>query len=110
MKDMPFDPKTLQLITLAALFALIYAGRFMKGRPKETSDGLAFPLKPLVLWSRAIVLPIYFVLLIWPLWKMHQHIPIWFPIMFLALFALVLFQMPGTIVFTPTALVQRFWL
>ncbi|HMF53876.1 MAG TPA: hypothetical protein VK593_05970 [Edaphobacter sp.] len=107
---MIFDPKTLQLLTLAALFALIYAGRFVKGRPKETSEGLAFPLKPLVLWSRAIVLPIYFGLLVWPLWKTHQHIPFWFPLMFLALFGLVLFQMPGTIVFTPTALVQHFWL
>jgi hypothetical protein len=107
---MPNDPKTLQILTLFALFALIYAGRFIKGSPKETSEGLAFPLKPLVLWSRAIVLPIYFGLLIWPLWKTHQHIPIWFPLFFAALFALVISQMPGTIVFTPTGLVQHFWL
>ena len=107
---MQFDPKTMQILTLVALFALIYAGRFVKGSPKETSEGLAFPLKPLVLASRAIVLPIYFGLLIWPLWTSHQHIPFWFPLLFVALFALVLFQMPGTIVFTPTGLVQHFWL
>jgi hypothetical protein len=100
----------MQLLTLAALFALIYAGRLSKGSPRETSEGLAFPLKPLVLWSRALVLPIYFALLVWPLWKSHQHIPFWLPVMFLALLVLVIFQMPGTIVFTPTSLVQRFWL
>lgn len=105
-----FDPKTLQLLTLAVLFALIYAGRLSKGSPKETAEGLAFPLKPLVLWSRALVLPVYFALLVLPLWKTHQHIPFWLPLMFLALLTLVLFQMPGTIVFTPTGLLQRFWL
>ena len=107
---MVFDPKTLQLLTLAVLFALIYAGRLSKGSPKETAEGLAFPLKPLVLWSRGLVLPAYFALLIWPLWKTHQHIPFWLPLMFLALLALVISQLPGTIVFTPTGLVQRFWL
>jgi len=106
---MPLDPKTLQLITLAALFALIYAGRMVKGSPKETSEGLVFPLKPLVLWSRALVVPFYFALLAWPIWKSHQPIPLWLPFLLLALVGLVLFQMPGTIIFTPTSLVQRFW-
>jgi hypothetical protein len=110
MEGLMFDPKTLQLVTLAALFALIYAGRLSKGSPKETSQGLAFPLKPLVLWSRALVLPVYFALLVWPLWKSHQHIPFWLPLMFLGLLGLVLFQMPGTIAFTPMGLTQRFWL
>ena len=105
-----FDPKNLQLLTLAALFALIYAGRLSKGSPKETAEGLAFPLKPLVLWSRALVLPVYFALILWPLWKSHHHVPLWLPLMFLVLFLLVIWQMPGTIVFTPTGLVQRFWL
>jgi hypothetical protein len=107
---MQLDPKTLQLLTLAALFALIYAGRMVKGSPRETAEGLAFPLKPVVLWSRALVLPIYLALLGWPMWKTHQHIPVWLPFFLLALVALVLYQMPGTIVLTPTALVQRFWL
>lgn len=107
---MSLDPKTLQLLTLAALFALIYAGRLSKGSPKETAEGLAFTLKPLVLWSRGLVLPIYFALLVWPLWKNHLHIPFWLPLMFLALIVLVVYQLPGTIVFTPTGLVQRFWL
>lgn len=104
------DPQTLQLVTLAVLFGLIYAGRFIKGSPKETPEGLSFPLKPLVLWSRALVVPLYFFLLAWPLWQRHQHLPLWLPLLLIALIALVAFQMPGTIVFTPTGLVQRFWL
>lgn len=43
---MSLDPKTLQLLTLAALFALIYAGRLSKGSPKETAEGLAFTQSP----------------------------------------------------------------
>ena len=105
-----FDPKNLQLITLAVLFALIYAGRLSKGSPRPTKDGLAFPFKPLVLWSRALVVPIYFGLILWPLEKSHHGIPLWLPLLFLALLLLVVSQMPGTIVFTPTGLVQRFWL
>jgi len=104
------DIKSLQLITLAALFALLYAGRMVKGSPRETPEGLAFPLKPLVVWSRALVLPLYFALFALPVWKSGQHIPLWFLVLLLALAALVLYQMPGTIVLTPTAVEQRFWL
>jgi hypothetical protein len=107
---MQLDFKTLQLILLAALFAMLYAGRMVKGSPRETPEGLAFPLKPIVIWSRAVILPLYFALFAWPLWKMQQHIPLWLPVLLLALAVLVLYQMPGTIVLTPTALLQRFWL
>lgn len=104
------DFQTLQLATLAALFALLYAGRMVKGSPRETPEGLAFPLKPLVLWGRAVVLPLYFALFAWPMWKATHHLPVWLPLLIVALLALVLSQMPGTIVMTPTGLVQRFWL
>jgi len=104
------DIKNLQLLTLAALFALLYAGRMVKGSPRETPDGLAFPLKPLVLWGRVLVLPLYFALFAWPLLTSHQHVPLWFPLLLIALAAFILFQMPGTITLTPTAVVQRFWL
>ncbi len=107
---MHYDIQSLQLLTLAALFALLYAGRMVKGSPRQTAEGLAFPLKPLVLWSRALVLPLYFALFAWPMLTLHRHVPIWLPLLLVALAAFVLLQMPGTIVFTPTALVQRFWL
>ena len=104
------DIKNLQLLTLAALFALLYAGRMVKGSPRETPEGLAFPLKPLVLWGRVLVLPLYFALFAWPLFTTHQHVPLWFPVLLVLLAAFILFQMPGTIVLTPTAVFQRFWL
>jgi hypothetical protein len=104
------DIRNLQLLTLAALFALLYAGRMVKGSPRETPEGLAFPLKPLVLWGRVLVLPLYFALFAWPLFTTHQHVPLWFPVLLVLLAAFILFQMPGTIILTPTAVSQRFWL
>lgn len=107
---MPVDPQKMQFLTLVALFALLYAGRLVKGSPRETPEGLAFPLKPLVLWGRLIIVPLYLALLVWPLLATHRPIPFWFPLLLLALLGLILYQMPGTILFTPTELVQRFWL
>jgi len=107
---MHVDSNTLQMFSLATLFALLYAGRMVKGSPRETPEGLAFPLKPLVLWGRALVIPIYGVLFLWPMWKASQHPPKFLPFLIIALAALILSQMPGTIVLTPTGLVQRFWL
>ncbi|MBS1823552.1 MAG: hypothetical protein JST61_16530 [Acidobacteria bacterium] len=107
---MQVDFKTLQIVTLAALFAVLYAGRMVKGSPRETPEGLAFPLKPLVLWGRVVVLPLYFALFGWPMWKAQHHVPAWLPVFVVGLLAVVLSQMPGTIVLTPTGLVQKFWL
>lgn len=107
---MQLDPKSLQLLAIAVLFALLYAGRMVKGSSSQTSEGVAFPLKPIVLWGRGIVLPLYFVLFAWPLWQREHHIPAWLPLLILALVAFVLAQMPGTIILTPTGLIQRFWL
>lgn len=107
---MQLDPKSLQLLAIAALFALLYAGRMVKGSPRQTPEGLAFPLKPVVLWGRALVLPLYFVLFAWPLWQREHHIPVWLPVLIIALAVFVLAQMPGTIVLTPTGLTQHFWL
>ena len=107
---MPVDLRTIQLFTLAILFAMLYGGRMVKGKPRESAEGLAFPLKPIVVWSRAIVLPLYFALFAWPAWKAHHSIPLWFLLLIVALVALILYQMPSTIVLTPTAVIQRFWL
>lgn len=107
---MQIDTRSLPFLTLAAFFALLYAGRMVKGKPSQTTEGLVFPLKPLVLWGRAIVLPVWFALIAWPMWKQQHSVPVWLPVLLLALLALILSQMPGTIVLTATGLVQRFWL
>jgi hypothetical protein len=35
---------------------------------------------------------------------------VWLPVLLIALFAFILFRLTSTIVLTPTAIVQRFWL
>ncbi len=107
---MRLDLKTLQMLMLFVLFGLLYAGRMVKGTARETPEGLSFGMKPLVLWGRILVLPAYFALFAYPLWVAHHGIPVWFSVLLIALFAFILLQLPGTIVLTPTAIVQRFWL
>lgn len=107
---MPLDLKTLQISTIVVLFVLLYAGRMVKGAPRETADGLSFPLKPIVLFGRAVILPLYLAFFILPVWRETHRIPLWLPAIVIAVTLLVASQMPGTIVFTPGQLVQRFWL
>ena len=107
---MKLDLKTLQMFMLFALFGLIYAGRMMKGAARETPEGLSFGMKPLVMWGLIIVLPVYFALFAYPLWMSAHSIPVWLPVLLIALFAFILFRLTSTIVLTPTAIVQRFWL
>jgi hypothetical protein len=107
---MQIDFKTLQLVTLAGLFALLYAGRMVKGSSRQTPDGLAFPLKPIVVWSRAALLPVYGLLFFWPMHQTMHRPPLLLILLIVGLALLLLSQMPGTIVLTPTGIEQRFWL
>ena len=103
------DLHTLQIAAMAVVFALIFSGRLVKGHPRQTPDGLVFSLKPLVVFSRAIALPLYFFLFAYPLWISRQSIPAWLLILLLVAVLFGLYQFPGTIVLTPTAIIQRFW-
>ncbi len=107
---MHLDLHTLQIAAMVAVFALIYLARATKGRARATPAGLAFPLKPLVIVSRAIALPLYFLLFAYPLWISRQSIPAWLLILIFVVCLFALFQLPGTILLTPTAVTQRFWL
>jgi hypothetical protein len=103
------DLHTLQIAAMAVVFALIFSARLVKGHPRESSAGLVFPLKPLVVFSRAIALPLYFLLFAYPLWISRQSIPPWLLILLFIAVVFGLYQYPGTIVLTPTAVIQRFW-
>jgi len=103
------DLHTLQIAAMAIVFALIFSGRLVKGHPRQTPEGLVFPLKPLVVFSRALALPLYFLLFAYPLWISRQSIPAWLLILLLVAVLFGLYQYPGTILLTPTAVVQRFW-
>jgi hypothetical protein len=103
-------PQTLRAASLIAVILLLYAGRLSKGAAKETPEGLVFGMKPLVLWTRIIAIPLYIAIIAYPLLVEHRAIPIWIPLAALAAFALAAYQLPGTILLTPTAVIQRFWL
>jgi len=107
---MKLDLKTFQMLMLFVLFGLLYAGRLVKGAARETPEGLSFGMKPLVMWGRLIVLPAYFALFAYPMWVTRHTIPVLALVLMIVLIAFILFQLPGTIVLTPTAIVQRFWL
>ncbi len=95
---------------MVLVFALLFAGRLVKGSPGQTSAGLAFPLKPIVVFSRAIALPLYAFLFAYPLWISQQSIPPWFLVLLFVAVVFGLYQYPGTIVLTDTGVLQRFWL
>ncbi len=106
---MPTDLHSLQIAAMVIVFALIFSARLVKGHPRQTPAGLVFPLKPLVVFSRAIALPLYFLLFAYPLWISRQSIPAWLLILLFLAVLFGLYQYPGTIVLTPTAVLQRFW-
>lgn len=103
------DLRSLQIAAMAIVFGLIFSARLVKGHPRQTPQGLAFPLKPLVVFSRAVALPLYFLLFAYPLWISRQSIPAWLLILLLIAIIFGMYQYPGTILLTPTAVVQRFW-
>jgi hypothetical protein len=107
---MPLDPKTLRAALLIAVVIVLYAGRMSKGTATETSEGLVFGMKPVVLWSRLIAIPLYVAIFLYPALVQHRQVPIWVPILLVALVGYALYQLPGTIVLTRTAVIQRFWL
>lgn len=107
---MHLDLHTLQIAAMVVVFALIYVARATKGASRQTPDGIAYPLKPLVVLSRAIALPLYFLLFAYPLWISRQSIPAWLLLLIFIVTLFALFQLPGTIMLTPAAVTQRFWL
>ena len=107
---MRFDLHTFQIAAMVLVFVLLFAARLVKGSPRATSEGLAFPLKPLVVFSRAVALPLYFLLFAYPLWISQQSIPSWLLVLIFVAILFGAYQLPGTILLTDTAVTQRFWL
>ena len=107
---MPLDLRTLQLVAIVVVFALLFVSRLSRGRARETARGPAFPLKPLVVFSRSVALPLYFLLFAYPLWISQRSIPLWLLLLLFVSVLFALFQVPGTIYLTDAAVEQRFWL
>jgi hypothetical protein len=107
---MHIDPAVIRVLAIAIVFLMLYGGRLSKGSVKETPEGPSFPIKPLFAVARAIVLPAYILFFIYILMSHKQPVPWWTAVLFVAALVLGVLQMPGTIVLTPTAVTQRFWL
>jgi hypothetical protein len=106
---MHLDPRTLRAIAIGLAILLLYGSRLTKGSVVETAEGLAFRIKPLFAWSRAIALPAYILFFIYIMTIQKQPVPWWMALLFVAAIAIGLMQMPGTITLTPMAVTQRFW-
>jgi hypothetical protein len=107
---MHFDPRLLRAGAVILVLLLLYGSRLSTGTVRETPEGLAFRIKPLFAWSRAIALPAYMLFFVYMMIVQKQTVPWWMAVLFVAAVALGVMQMPGTIVLTPMAITQRFWL
>jgi hypothetical protein len=107
---MHIDPGIIRALAIGVVFLMLYGGRLSKGSVRETAEGLAFPIKPLFAVARAIVLPAYLLFFVYLLMSHKQPVPWWMVLLFVAAIAVGVLQMPGTIVLTPMAITQRFWL
>ena len=106
---MHLDPRTLRAIAVGLAILLLYGSRLTKGSVVQTAEGLAFRIKPLFAWSRAIALPAYILFFVYIMTIQKQHVPWWMALLFVAAIAVGVMQMPGTITLTPVAIMQRYW-
>ncbi len=104
------DSRLVRAGAVGLAIVLLYGSRLSKGTVRETPEGLVFRIKPLFAWSRAIALPAYMLFFVYMMAVQKQAVPWWMALLFVAAVALGLMQMPGTIVLTPSAITQRFWL
>ncbi|MDE3104008.1 MAG: hypothetical protein KGK08_02435 [Acidobacteriota bacterium] len=110
MNTLHMDPSLVRAISIALALVLLYGSRVSTGKARATAAGLAFPIKPLYAWSRAVALPLYILFFAWYLHVETHHTPWWIGLIFLAALAIGLVPLPGTITLTPTGLTQHFWL
>jgi len=106
---MHLDPRMLRAVAVGLVLLLLYGSRLTKGSVVQTPEGLAFRIKPLFAWSRAIALPAYILFFVYIMTIQKQPLPWWMAALFVAAVAIGVMQMPGTITLTPTAITQRFW-
>jgi hypothetical protein len=106
---MHLDPRLLRMLVIGLAIVLLYGSRLTKGSVVQTPDGLAFRIKPLFAWARAIALPAYIIFFLYMMSTQKQTIPWWMALLFVAAVGIGLMQMPGTITLTPTAITQKFW-
>jgi hypothetical protein len=102
--------QTLRSAFLIIFVIVVFASRMTRGTATETADGLKFGMKPVLSVMRLLFIPIYLGIIFYPVITGHHNMPVWVLIFLVLLLLVVMYQAPGTILLTPTAVVQRFWL
>jgi len=107
---MHLDPTLIRAVALGLLLVLIFGSRLTKGSVRQTPDGLVFGTKPVILWTRIIAVPGFLFAVVLVAMSRGSQVPwIFYAIVAVAI-AFLLYQMPGTIILTPTTVTQKFWL
>jgi hypothetical protein len=106
---MHFDPVILRTVALVVILLIVFGSRFITGSSRQTADGLVFGIKPIIAWSRIVLLPLLVLFVVYVLTTNRHGAPWWFFLLFFAAIVFILMQMPGTITLTPTAITQRYW-
>jgi hypothetical protein len=106
---MHFDPLMLRSIALGIILLVVFGSRFTKGSVTQNADGPVFGIKPIIAWTRIVILPALVVFVVYSMMTNKQPFPWWLPVLFFVAIVFIVAQMPGTIALTPTAITQRFW-
>jgi len=107
---MHIDPQLLRAIVFCVFVLIAFGSRFTAGSVRQTPEGLVFGIKPMIAWTRAILLPAFVLFFLYAAMTTHRSpVPWWVSTLFLAAVIFIVLQMPGTITLTPTAVTQRFW-
>src|ERR1700733_9077554 len=106
---MHFDPVIVRAVALGVIFLMVFGSRFTTGSARETPDGLVFGIKPVIAWTRIVILPLLILFVVSVLTTNKHAAPWWIFLLFFAAIVFIIVQMPGTITLTPSAITQRFW-
>jgi hypothetical protein len=107
---MHIDPQLLRSVALCVILLVVVGSRFTTGSARQTPEGLVFGIKPVIAWTRAIILPAFILFFLYAAMINHRSsAPWWVVLLFVAAVVVILIQMPGTITLTSTAITQRFW-
>ena len=107
---MHIDPQLLRTVAFCVIVLAIFGSRFTSGSARQTPEGLVFGIKPVIAWTRAILLPAFVLFFLYAAITTHRNpVPLWVSLLFFAAIGVIVMQMPGTITLTPTAVTQRFW-
>ena len=107
---MHIDPQLLRAVAFCAILLIAFGSRFTTGSARQTEEGLAFAIKPMIAWTRAILLPAFVLFFLYAAITTHRNpVPLWVSLLFFAAVGVIVMQMPGTITLTPTGVTQRFW-